>query len=81
MMRLVAKLTAGCLTLAYAGCAEARSYPINAFDGAWHLIFETRSGPCDPSYNFDVNISNGALIQTLSGFGGAYREPAQCALP
>ncbi len=37
MMRLVAKLTAGCLTLAYAGCAEARSYPVRAFDGAWHL--------------------------------------------
>ncbi|MCP1762415.1 hypothetical protein ABIF64_000123 [Bradyrhizobium japonicum] len=59
MTRLVANLTAGCLAVAYSNCAEARSYPIGAFDGAWHLIFETRSGSCDPSYNFDVNISNG----------------------
>ncbi|SFN03076.1 hypothetical protein SAMN05216573_107108 [Bradyrhizobium sp. Rc3b] len=61
MMRLVANLTAGCLTLAYAGYTEARSYPLHAFDGVWHLIFETRSGSCDASYNFDVNISNGNI--------------------
>jgi len=60
-VRLVANLTAGCLTLVYTNCAEARSYPIRAFDGAWHLIFETRSGDCDPSYTFDVNISNGNI--------------------
>ena len=60
-MRLVANLTAGCLTVVYIGCAEARSYPIDAFDGGWHLIFETRSGACDASYDFDVNISKGYI--------------------
>ena len=41
--------------------AEARSAPLNAFDGRWHLSFETRTGACDPIYEFDVNISNGII--------------------
>ena len=30
-----------------------------AFNGSWDLVFVTRSGTCDPTYNFTVNISNG----------------------
>lgn len=59
MMRLVADLMAVCLLLANFGAAEARSYRSDAFDGSWHLSFETRAGSCDPSYNFDINVSNG----------------------
>lgn len=29
------------------------------YDGPWNLSFVTRSGACDPSYNFSVVISNG----------------------
>lgn len=61
MMRLVTGLSAVCLVLGNFGSAEARSYRSDAFDGSWHLIFETRSGPCDPSYSFDVNVSNGNI--------------------
>lgn len=49
------------MALADVGCADARSYRSDAFDGSWHLIFETQSGSCDPSYDFDVNISNGQI--------------------
>jgi hypothetical protein len=32
-----------------------------AFDGSWHMAFVTRSGACDPSYDFTVNVSNGIV--------------------
>jgi hypothetical protein len=37
--------------------AHARS----AYDGSWDLAFVTQRGPCDPSYNFTVNISEGIV--------------------
>lgn len=61
-MRLpIALIAAGCLAAVATTRSEARSYPIGAFDGAWHLTFETRVGSCDPSYDFDVNILNGNI--------------------
>jgi hypothetical protein len=52
-----------CLTaaafLGMASVAQARS----AYDGAWVLVFVTQRGACDPSYNFDVNISDGIITQ------------------
>jgi hypothetical protein len=36
---------------------EARSL----YDGSWDLVFATRSGTCDPTYNFTVNINNGLI--------------------
>jgi hypothetical protein len=42
--------------------ADARaSRPVREFDGPWHLTFATRTGTCDPTYNFDVNISDGII--------------------
>lgn len=35
--------------------AAARS----RFDGTWNLTFITQRGPCDPSYNFTVDVNNG----------------------
>src|SRR5262249_6043153 len=32
-----------------------------AYDGAWDLVFVTRSGACDPTYNFSVNVTNGVI--------------------
>jgi hypothetical protein len=44
------------------GPIEARSSErYTAYDGPWHLSFVTRSGPCDPSYEFDVNVTNGVI--------------------
>ncbi|WFU38612.1 hypothetical protein QA640_29875 [Bradyrhizobium sp. CB82] len=46
----------GCL-VAFLSVAQARS----AFDGSWDLIFVTQRGPCDPTYNFTVNITDGIV--------------------
>ena len=43
--------------VALTSAAEARS----AFDGSWDLVFVTRTGACDPTYNFIVNITNGVV--------------------
>ncbi len=55
----VAGLIAGVLAMAGTHGVEAR--PTRSFDGAWHLIFETRAGACDQTYSFDVNIANGRI--------------------
>jgi hypothetical protein len=31
------------------------------YDGPWSLTFVTQRGACDPTYHFDVNISNGIV--------------------
>jgi len=50
---------------------EASASGVSAFDGGWHLTFETRTGPCDASYDFDVNILNGNISHpTLVRFRG-----------
>jgi hypothetical protein len=57
-------LLAACLCLLAALClasssaAAATSYP---FDGSWNIVFSTRSGACDPSYDFNVNIYRGIV--------------------
>jgi hypothetical protein len=43
--------------LVFATAANARS----AYDGSWNLVFVTRSGACDATYNFTVDISNGIV--------------------
>jgi hypothetical protein len=35
--------------------------PISTYDGAWSLLFVTQRGACDPSYNFNVNVSGGII--------------------
>ena len=44
-------------------CSSAFAYPAGAasFDGSWNLVFVTRQGACDQSYNFAVNISSGIV--------------------
>src|SRR5262249_40271480 len=56
-MKLLSYLTvAGCL-LALGSVAQAST----PYDGSWDLVFVTRAGACDPSYNFSVNISDGLV--------------------
>jgi len=31
------------------------------FDGTWNLIFATQRGPCDPTYDFTVNVTDGHI--------------------
>src|ERR1700675_1930858 len=57
MKRLLFSATiAGCL-VALTSVAQARS----AYDGSWDLLFVTQRGACDPTYNFSVNIADGAI--------------------
>jgi hypothetical protein len=49
-------LVALCLASSSAGAATP--YP---FDGSWNIVFSTRSGACDPSYDFTVNIYRGMV--------------------
>ena len=43
--------------LVLATAASARS----AYDGSWSIVFVTRSGACDATYNFTIDISNGII--------------------
>jgi hypothetical protein len=43
--------------VALTSAAQARS----AFDGSWDLVFVTKTGACDPTYNFTVNITDGVV--------------------
>ena len=47
---------AGLLALASTAHASA------GYDGSWDLVFLTKRGACDASYNFTVNIANGVVI-------------------
>jgi len=46
---------AGLLALASPAHASA------TYDGSWDLVFVTKRGACDSSYNFTVNIANGIV--------------------
>jgi hypothetical protein len=34
----------------------------DAYDGAWSVVINTQSGPCDPQYRFGVQIVNGNIV-------------------
>jgi uncharacterized protein (DUF1501 family) len=53
---LTCATAAGCL-VAFVSVAQARS----AYDGSWNLIFVTKRGACDTTYNFSVNIADGIV--------------------
>jgi hypothetical protein len=55
--------------LSVAPIAPATAQP--AYDGAWSLTFVTQQGGCDPTYHFEVNISNGIVSHpNLRRFNG-----------
>jgi hypothetical protein len=67
-------IAASCL-VAFVSVAQARS----AYDGSWDLLFVTQRGACDPTYNFSINITNGAVTHPnleVQGLCGAFgRRP------
>lgn len=58
-LALGALATLGLIASQPASARTARS--ASAYDGAWHLSFQTRAGACDPSYEFDVTIMRGVI--------------------
>src|SRR5438132_43551 len=71
MKRLSLFATATSCFVALACSAHARS----VYDGSWVLAFVTQRGPCDPTYNFTVNVSNGIVTHPnlLSNASAPYR--------
>ena len=67
---LTSALAASCL-VAFVSVAQARS----AYDGSWELLFVTQRGACDPTYNFSVNITNGAVTRPNLVSSGAMWLP------
>lgn len=57
MKKPVIAVAISCASLALSAAAHATS----AYDGAWNLDFVTLRGPCDPAYEFSVNIHNGVV--------------------
>jgi hypothetical protein len=49
-------IAAACL-IAAASVAHARS----AYDGSWDVVFVTRTGTCDLTYNCTVNVTDGVV--------------------
>jgi hypothetical protein len=52
-----ASVLAFVITTATSNIAAARS----AYDGSWSLTIHTQRGACDPTYNFQVQITNGRV--------------------
>ena len=64
MKRLSRVMAIACIYPLFVSAADARStYARSTYDGSWNLVFFTQYGPCDPTYNFSVNISNGIITQ------------------
>jgi hypothetical protein len=54
--------TVVCVAAAFLGHASgAVAKPVSTYDGAWSLVFVTQRGACDPSYNFNVNVTEGII--------------------
>jgi hypothetical protein len=52
-------ITAAVFLFALTPIAQARS----SFDGSWDLRFVTQRGACDPTYDFSVNVTDGAVSE------------------
>jgi hypothetical protein len=50
--------------------------PLTAFDGAWSVVINTHSGPCDPQYRFGVQIVDGNIIHDGGGVANVQGEVA-----
>jgi hypothetical protein len=57
MKRLLRYAIAASCLVAFVSVAQARS----PYDGSWDLLFVTQRGACDPTLNFSVNITDGAV--------------------
>jgi hypothetical protein len=44
------------------GRGSYASTPATKFDGSWSVLIQTRSGACDSSYRYGVEISNGQVL-------------------
>lgn len=54
-------IRAGMLAFAFAVVTTDFAVAATQFDGQWTLTFSTRRGDCEPTYNFDIYITNGVL--------------------
>ena len=57
MKKILLAMTTCCMALA----PSAAAYATSTYDGPWSLEFVTQRGPCDPTYEFSVNIHDGVV--------------------
>ena len=55
------------LTLAGSAAAISAAPAHTIYDGAWSVLIVTRSGSCDPTYRYGVQISDGNVIYDGGG--------------
>jgi hypothetical protein len=55
------------MVLAGIGSTAGTAFARNVYDGAWSVLIVTKSGSCDPSYRYGVQISDGNV--TYDGGG------------
>jgi hypothetical protein len=68
MMRIAIRalaLAGACSGFALCGTSVATAQ--SKFDGVWSVVVITRSGPCDQSYRYGLNISNGHVSYAGGG--------------
>lgn len=54
-------LTAALCTLLLASAAST-AFARTIYDGAWSVLIITKSGSCDPSYRYGVQINDGVVV-------------------
>ena len=64
-MRAIALGTA--LALAASAAATSAAFARTLYDGAWSVLIVTRSGSCDPTYRYGVQISDGNVVYDGGG--------------
>jgi hypothetical protein len=55
---------------------RAAALPRTVFDGAWSVVINTHSGPCDPQYRFGVQIVDGNIVHDGGGVANVQGEVA-----
>jgi hypothetical protein len=50
-----------------ASAATGAAFARTVYDGAWSVLIVTRSGSCDPSYRYGLQISDGNVIYDGGG--------------
>ncbi len=50
------------LAVTFLAPSAGMAYVRNVYDGAWSVLIVTKSGSCDPTYRYGVQISDGMVI-------------------
>jgi hypothetical protein len=66
-LRLRAVALGTILALAASAATAGAAFARTVYDGAWSVLIVTRSGSCDPTYRYGLQISDGNVIYDGGG--------------